>query len=199
MTRKQAALRAIGLLSGSEENREICEALERIAGGKLSQDWNCELALEAIRDFIDENGYYPTAKEMDLDARMPAHASLKLAAGMCYTKVKEAYFPDVPTKAEKEKGTAQGWLEDFKTVFMEMGRPSEKGFNRDRDARVPHAATWIKRTGSTSWSDMLRKCGFEKDIRAGRNRHCPLTVSASVSDLSGGQYERIEEELRKLL
>ena len=78
MTRKQAALRAIGLLSGSEENREICEALERIAGGKLSQDWNCELALEAIRDFIDENGYYPTAKEMDLDARMPAHASLKL-------------------------------------------------------------------------------------------------------------------------
>ncbi|MCM1343449.1 MAG: hypothetical protein NC305_13645 [Lachnospiraceae bacterium] len=199
MTRKQAALRAIELLSGNEENREICEALERIARDKLSQDWNRELALESIQDFIDENGYYPTAKEMDHNARMPAHASLNLAVGMCYTKVKEKYFPDVITKAEKQRGNLEEWLENFKVVFGKMGKPSEKGFNRCRSDDIPHSTTWIKRTESTSWSDMLRKCGFESDIRAERNRHCPLTVSTSESDLSDEQYDKMEKELQKLL
>lgn len=72
MTRKQVALRAIELLSGNEENREICEALGRIVSSRLTEDWNKELALEAIQDFIDENGYFLSAKEMDYDAMMPA-------------------------------------------------------------------------------------------------------------------------------
>lgn len=52
MTRKQAAAKAIELLSGNEENREICEAPGRVVNGRLTEIWNKELLLEAIQDFI---------------------------------------------------------------------------------------------------------------------------------------------------
>lgn len=199
MTRKQAALKAIELLSGNEENREICEALGRVVNSRLTEDWNKELALEAIQDFIDENGYFPSAKEMDYDAMMPAHASLYLAVGMRYTKVKEAYFPDVMTKAEKQKCNVEEWIASFKELFIKMGKPSEKSFNKDRDGDIPHSTTWIKRTESDSWSDMLRKCGLAEYIKNSYNRHCPLTVSTSESDLSVEQYNKMEEDLKKIL
>ena len=75
MTRKQAASRAIAILSKDEENREICEALQKIVSGRLTEDWNKELVLESIEDFIYENGYYPSSKEMDQNPNMPCHAS----------------------------------------------------------------------------------------------------------------------------
>ena len=199
MTRKHAALRAIELLSGNEENREICEALEKIARGKLTNDWSKELVLESIEDFIEEHGYYPTAKEMDSDPMMPAHASAYLAMGMGYTKVKETYFPNVLTKSEQMQLSSEEWMERFKVLYVELGMPSANEFTRRRPAGEATALTWAKRTGCDTWTDLLIKSGFEKCIRTPCNHHPELTATITELELSVEEYEKMEKELSRLL
>lgn len=121
MTRKQAALKAIELLSGSEENKEVCEALGRIVNGRLTEIWNKELVLEAIQNFINENGYYPTIKEMDADPMLPAHASAYIAMGMGYMKVKETYFPDVVKKEEYLSVPRDEWMKKIQGTLQRNG------------------------------------------------------------------------------
>ena len=199
MTRKHAALRAIELLSGNEQNREICEVLGKIAWGKLSNDWNKELVLESIEDFIEEHGYYPTSKEMDNDPMMPAHASAYLAMGMGYTKVKETYFPNVLTKIEQMQLSCEEWMERFKVLYAEMGMPSACEYTRRRPAGEATANTWVKRIGCDSWNDLLIKSGYEKCVRTHCNHHSELTAMISESELSFEEYEKMEEELSRLL
>lgn len=199
MTRKQAALKAIELLSVSEENKEICEALSKIANGRLTEIWNEELVLESIQDFIAENGYYPTAKQMDADPMMPAHASAYIAMGMGYRAVKETYFPDVPHKEEYGKPTVEEWIEQFQELFMELGKPTEREFNEKRPEGTACASTWVRRAECKSWNDLLEKSGFEDCLRNIHAPHCRLEVTTTESDLSEAEYLKMEEDLKLLL
>ena len=173
--------------------------LEKIAWGKLSNDWNKELVLESIEEFIEEHGYYPTSKEMDNDPMMPAHASAYLAMGMGYTKVKGTYFPNVLTKSEQMQLSSEEWMERFKVFYAEMGMPSACEFTRRRPVGEATANTWVKRAGCDSWNDLLIKSGYEKCVRTLCNHHCELTATANRPELSVEEYGVIEEALSKLL
>lgn len=199
MTRKQAALRAIELLSGNDEHKEICEALGRIVNGRLTEIWNKELVLESIQDFITENGYYPSAKQMDADPMMPAHASAYLAMGMGYTKVKETFFPDVPKKEEYEAVSVEQWKEKFQKLYDVLGKPTERNFNETRPDGEACASTWVRRVKCKSWNDLLAECGFGKNLRNIHTPHCKLEVTTSESDLSEEEYLEMEENLKRLL
>lgn len=200
MTRKQAAAKAIELLSGNEENREICEALGKVVNGRLTEIWNKELLLEAIQDFINENGYYPSSREMDEDPMLPAHASAYIVMGMGYNKVRETYFPDVAKKEDCNLISKEEWIEKFKTIYQEMGMPTQKQFDMGRQkGEVGAATTWIRRAGCDSWNDLLQKCGFQESIRKDDNRHCALTVSVSESNLPVEAYKKMEDELNRVL
>lgn len=199
MTRKQAALKAIERLSGNEENKEICEALSKIVNGRLTEIWNRELVLESIEDFVAENGYYPTVRQMDADPMMPAHASAYLAMGMGYRAVKETYFPDVPNKEEYGKPTAEEWIEEFQNIFAELGRPTEKEFNEKRPGGIACASTWARRAKCKNWNDLLAKSGFGDCLRNIHTPHCSLEVTTTESDLSEAEYLKMEENLKLLL
>ena len=199
MTRKQAALKAIELLSGSEENKEICEALGRVVNGRLTEIWNKELVLESIEDFISENGYYPSAKQMDADPMMPAHASSYLAMGMGYTKVKETYFPNVPKKSDLEKPTEDDWLEKFIALFLELGKPTQREFDKIKPEGAGSASTWVRRTKSKNWNDLLVRSGFEDCLRNIHTPHGMLEVTTIESNLSEAEYLKMEENLKLLL
>ena len=157
MTRKQAALKAIELLSGDEENKEVCEALGKIVNGRLTEIWNKELVLETIQDFISENGYYPSIKEMDIDPMLPAHTLAYLAIGMGYLKTKEIYFPDAVVKQVYKSKIQEEWMEKFKNLYREIGMPSQRLFNIQREAGEGCASTWVRRTGCASWNDCCRR------------------------------------------
>lgn len=199
MTRKQAALKAIELLSGNEENKEICEALSRITNGKLAETWNKELVLESIQDFISENGYYPSAKQMDRDPMMPAHASAYIAMGMGYRDVKEKYFPDVPKKSEDGNQTTEEWIEQFQKLFIELDKPTKKEFDVKRPKESSSATTWIRKTESDSWNDLLKKSGFADCRRNIHTPHCQLEVTTTESDLTVEEYLKMEHYFRALL
>ncbi len=200
MTRKQAALRAIELLSENEENREICEALERIVQGRLTQTWNKELALEAIQDFISENGYYPSTREMDDNPMLPAHPSARLAIGMGYAKIKETFFPDVVTKEALLSVPKEEWMEKFIEIYRDMGMPTFQEFNKMRKKDIIGGAeTWVRRTGCESWIDLLKKSGFKEAVRKDRNHHCELSVTTKESSLPIEEYDRMEDILTKVL
>ncbi len=199
MTRKQAALKAIELLSGSEENKEICEGLSKIVNGRLTEIWNQELVLESIQDFITENGYYPTVKQMDASPMMPAHASAYIAMGMGYRAVKETYFPDVPHKEEYGKPTAEEWIEQFQELFMELGKPTEREFNEKRPEGTACASTWARRAKCKNWNDLLVKSGFEDCLRNIHAPRCQLEVTTTESDLTEAEYLKMEENLKLLL
>lgn len=199
MTRKQAALKAIELLSGNEENKEICEGLSKIVNGKLTEIWNQELVLESIQDFITEHGYYPTVKQMDASPMMPAHASAYLAMGMGYRAVKETYFPDVPHKQEYGKPTAEEWIEQFQKIFVELEKPTEREFNEKRPEGIACASTWARRAECKNWNDLLVKSGFEECLRNIHAPRCTLEVITLESDLSEAEYLKMEENLKLLL
>lgn len=200
MTRKQAAAKAIELLSGNEENREICEALGRVVNGRLTEIWNKELLLEAIQDFINENGYYPSSREMDEDPMLPSHASAYIVMGMGYIKVKETYFPDVAKKEDCNLVSKEEWMEKFKAIYQEMGMPTQRLFDLKRQKEyVGTATTWIRRAGCDSWNDLLQKCGFQESIRKDDNRHCALLVSVRESNLPVEAYKKMEDELNRVL
>lgn len=200
MTRKQAASRAIAILSKDEENREICEALQKIVSGRLTEDWNKELVLESIEDFIYENGYYPSSKEMDQNPNMPCHASAYMAMGMGYTKVKKTYFPDVIDKKEWETPTQEEWIQQFIEIYGGMDyKPCIKEFDRDYGSKYGWANTWMARTGSRTWRELLTKAGFEDCVRNVRTPHYELEVTLSESDLPCEEYDKMEAILRPLL
>jgi len=199
MTRKQAALKAIELLSGDENNKELCEALARIVKGRLTEIWNKELALESITDFIYANGYYPTVKQMDADPMMPAHASARLAFGMGYRKVKETYFPDIPTKEEFENVPIEEWIKQFKKIYVELGKPTFREFDLNRPEGVGAATAWLRRTKSKTWNELLIKSGFENCLRVNHEKHFELEVNTIESDLSEEEYLKMEEQLKVLL
>lgn len=199
MTRKQAALKAIELLSGNEENKEICEGLSKIVNGRLTEIWNKELVLESIQDFITENGYYPTVKQMDASPMMPAHASAYIAMGMGYRAVKEIYFPDVPHKEEYGKPKVEDWMEQFRALFIRLGKPTQKEFDRIRPEGAGSASTWVRRTKSKSWNDLLVQSGFEDCLRNIHAPRCQLEVTTIESDLTEAEYLKMEENLKFIL
>ncbi len=199
MTRKQAALKAIEILEGKEEYKEICEGLSKIVNGRLTEIWNQELVLESIQDFITEHGYYPTVKQMDASPMMPAHASAYIAMGMGYRAVKKTYFPDVPNKEEYGKPTAEEWIEQFQELFEELGKPTEREFNENRPEGTACASTWVRRAECKNWNDLLVKSGFEDCLRNIHAPRCQLEVTTTESDLTEAEYLKMEENLKLLL
>lgn len=184
-------------MSGDEENREICEILGRVVNGRLTEVWSKELLLETIQDFINENGYYPTIKEMDADPMLPAHASSYIAMGMGYTKVKETYFPDVVKKEDYFSVSRDEWMKKYKGLYKEMGMPPQRVFNNERAEGC--VSIWVRRTGCKSWNDLLQKSGFVEAVRRDNNHHCELIVSISELNLSVEAYDKMEETLKKIL
>lgn len=171
-------MKAIELLSGNEENKEVCEVLGRIVNGRLTVIWN---------------------KEMEADPMMHAHASAYIAMGMGYMKVKETYFSDVVKKEEYLLVSRDEWLGKFKVLYKKMGMLPQKVFNNERAEGEGCASTWVRRTGCELWNDLLQKSGFGEAVKRDNNHHCELIVSISESDLSAEAYDRMEETLKKVL
>lgn len=199
MTRKQAVLKAIEVLSKEDSYNEVCEALERIISSKLVGTWSKELTLEAVEDFIRENGYYPTLREMDEDDMLPAHASAYIAMGIGHEDMKRKYFPNVPYRAQFIKPSQEEWRERFQALYAELGTPSEDLFDKVRPEGEACADTWKRRLKCKRWSELLRKCGFGHCVRANDNKNVKLTVSTSKSTLSIEDYKKMEQNLEKLL
>ena len=61
ITRKQAVLRAIEVLSESKENYEICKVLGGLAAELPLSHWTEDSILDATNQFLNEHGRLPAA------------------------------------------------------------------------------------------------------------------------------------------
>lgn len=133
--------------------------------------WNKEKMEKAIRDFVRENGRFPTNKEMDTLHYLPSRSIFKKHFGMTYSDWRQkagdqySYIDKkfrVMTNAELKK-----WL---KQRLQEMGTTYIKEYEKKRNRNEPSATFWRARF---NWDELMKELGLRDETYYSKD----LTIS----------------------
>ncbi len=92
MTRKQAVLDAIEILSKKKENEQTVKILREIYDELPIIHWTQNSVLDAFAQFIQENSRLPTRG--DFDETLPSRPTIKKIFNMSLVEFEQHYFPE---------------------------------------------------------------------------------------------------------
>lgn len=187
MTRKQALLKAINILSQDDSNNQIIEKLEEIIDEYPSFTWTDKSILDSIENYaIENNGILPHSKELTTKNRLPSNTVIINKFG--FTSICDFFDTYFPTFQRKEKyinSTYRSKGEDYylKTfkdnytriqTLLDIKDVDTKTYNQYKEHNTPHSYTIIKNCDCKTWNELLILCGFKKNTN-------PLQVSFNVN------------------
>lgn len=166
MTRKQAVLRAIELLSSDQENEEICAKLKEISEELPLAHWTEKSILDAVNQFINDNGKLPNAKDFLNVPYLPNRITLKNKLGLTMEEFYNKYYSDFCYNGSNSiynYKEVDSMIELFKTQYIKHNRPyTRKEFDSLRDDNVPSVVTFCKILNVSTWKELLDYCGFKR-------------------------------------
>ncbi len=172
MTRKQAVLDAIEILSRNQENKQTVSILKEIYDELPLIRWTENNVLDAFAQFILENGRLPTAGDMCVT--LPSKPTLNRIFNVSgLVEFEKKYFPEYFKKTNR---TSPYWWfteEDFRNCFLENYNTIRGGLYvkyKDYDLyRKPGSPTLdliIKKLGCQTYNELLQKVGLKKKKEA---------------------------------
>ena len=178
MTRKQAVLDAIWILSKNKENTQTVEILKEIYDELPLNHWSEKSILDAFAEFILENNRLPTKNDLCVD--LPSMTAIKRIFGISsLIEFEKKYFPE---KFNDESRTSSYWwysLNDYKDCFIRNYTTINGGlyvkyddYDLYREPGTPTVRAIIKKLECNSYNDLLTKVGLKK-------RREPLSVQSN--------------------
>lgn len=159
MTRKQALLLGISILSKNKKNNEIVEKLQDILDESKNRLWTKKGVFDAIEQFkLDNSGRVPHAREFDSIGFLPTHTSIKNLFHMTVNEFLDEYYPDKMKTFMYKNKSYKYWLEDFRTAYLEMNKGRyvmQEAYDKRRNLGSPHSRTLMRLLKLNSYSELL--------------------------------------------
>lgn len=168
MTRKQAVLDAIWILSKNKENAQTVELLKEIYDELPLTRWTEKSILDAFAEFLLENDRLPTKKDLcnDLPSVNAIERIFKVSGLIEFEK---KYFPH---KFEDECRVSPYWwysVTDFKNCFVNNYNIINGGlyvkyddYDLYREPGTPALRLIIEKMECNSYNELLEKVGIKK-------------------------------------
>lgn len=152
MTRKQALIQVINLLSSDTNNAEIVRLFQDIYDELPLIHWSDKSIRDTIDQFIIDNGRVPTATDFKKRG-MPPHPVFKQKYGITLAEwLKQNYPSPKPSREEQRKEFTQRFIEDYCDI---QPRTSEE-FNARRKEGTRSWQSIASYHKVTSWRKLIQ-------------------------------------------
>ena len=188
MTRNQAVLDAIKILSTKKENEQTVKILREIYDELPIIHWTPNSVLDAFAQFIQDYGRLPTRG--DFDETLPSRPTIKKIFNMSLVEFEQHYFP------EHYKGTNKNshywWFteKDFLDCFLDNYNTIRGGlyvkyadYDLYRKPGTPAIRLIIEKLGCNSYNELLQKTGVKKQRESFNIKSNKQTINISQEDV----------------
>lgn len=194
MTRKQAILQAIEILSQDNKNSQLVAKLQELYSEMPLSYWTKESILDCIETYAYEHdGKLPYAHELTSINNLPSSTVIKHKFRISSMKeFFKQYFPHLKNKDYCDKNY---FLNIFKNNYTNIQKDlkikniGSRQYNKYKNKGTPNYETILKKCGLLSYNDLLVECGF-------RTPYSPLSVTI---DISYSYDDKSNDELKSLL
>ena len=162
ITRKQAILRAIEVLSENKENQEFCNVLEDLLEELPLSHWTEHSILDAIDQFLYENDSLPAAVDFLKVEYLPSRCTIKNKLGLNMEEFYQKYYNNFyyNNNSIYNYKDIDYWTNMFKEQYIKHGKPGLSYFDKLRDDGTPCVQTYCKIIGVSTWNELLTHCNF---------------------------------------
>lgn len=195
MTRKQALAKVLDILETEEIDEEIINKIEEIYEETPSCTWTKNRVLDAIEQFIYDNGYFPSRR--DFVYPLPNIGTVHTKLGTTsLQEVEYLYFPTiVPYSVNRMKVYHNKIIDDFKKNYERIGngyyvKQREYDNNRDKDSLTVQT---ILRNLDIGYNELLAICGFKRIFPKKK------FVIKSIENTDVEAIKKISESLLKMI
>lgn len=166
MTRKEAIIEAIGIISAQEEDEQ--KKKEVIAGLRLCLSelpfahWSKQAIFDTCDQWIKDHGRSIKVRDFDLDG-LPPHPVIKNRFGITAKEFRDKYYPMEPAERRVASMYHDLSTEELNEIFVaEFHRVKARGlhhYDKSRGRGTPCASTLL-RANDTTWKGLLKKLGL---------------------------------------
>ena len=208
ITRKQAVLRAIEVLSETKENQEICKVLERLAEELPLSHWTEDSILDATNQFLNEHGRLPASVDFLKVDYLPNRCTIKNKLGLTMEEFYKKYYSRFyyNNNSIYNYKDIEHWINLFKEQYTKHGNPGLNNFDKLRDEGTPCVATYCKIIGIGTWNELLEYCGFSVIGQNGYSRARPKRTKTNYNivydfnpDVSVEKLQEINDKIKKIV
>lgn len=201
MTRKQAVLEAITILSQNEENVNIVLKLQDILEELPLSSWTKKSIIDTIENYaIEHDNRLPYERELTTENHMPSNTVIYNKFGI--KSLREFYakhFPDFTAKALYGTPYCDLTQEDFRNIFtknynrikneLQVKNVTNKLYNIYKEEKSPCAETIMRNCNCATYNDILILCNI-------KNKNEPLETHLTITY---NDDDRWDEDIDKLL
>ncbi len=174
MTRKQAVLEAINILSPNKENEKITEKLQEILEELPSASWTKNSIVDAIENYaIEHDNRLPYERELTSKNNMPSSTVIYNKFGIrSIRKFYEKYFPHFITKPLYGSPYGELTQSDLKKIFVQnynrikeelkVKNVSNKLYNFYKTEASPCVETIMRNCNCNTYNELLILCAIKK-------------------------------------
>ena len=208
ITRKQAVLRAIEVLSESKENYEICKVLESLAEELPLSHWTEKSILDATNQFLNEYGKLPSALDFNKVGYLPNRCTIKNKLGLNMEEFYKKYYSTFyyNNNSIYNHKDINHWINLFKEQYIKHDKPTLNNFDKVRDEGTPCVTTYCKITGVNTWNELLEYCGFSvigqnihSKVRPKRKKTNYTIVCDFNPNVSVEELQEINDKIKKII
>lgn len=176
MTRKQALLQAINILSKKHEFEEITQKLQELIDENLTPTWTKKAIIDAIKNYaIEHDDILPHTKNLTKENNLPSNTVIynKFGTSSIEAFYKE-YFPGYKQKKNSSPYThkhenyfIEVFKQNYESIILETNSRyiNKQTYNKKRKLGTPVAETIIRNLSScNSYNDLLILCGYKRKL-----------------------------------
>ena len=200
MTRKQAILEALDVLSKIDGKSDVCDKLKEVADSVPFTHWDEKTVFDAIEQFKADNGRYPMLSEFRIK-ELPTHPTIKNRFKMTLKEFLKKYYPEsTPQTSYKYERNREVWLKNFKQQCSRMEElRGADDYDKRRDKETPCAEILCRIIGVKNWGELCKVAGV-KIIYGAPHKKLHITVNTlSDSDHDREIRRNTEGKLRTIL
>lgn len=198
MTRRQAILQAIQILSNHPENDEIILKLQEILDELPLVAWTSKSIIDSIEDYaIRHNNILPNSKKLTTYNRLPSNTVIYKIFGL--TSINEFYeiyfskyihnkIPLSPYVNKDKNYFLNTFKENYKRIKIKnnIKYVGQKMYDENREKGTPLINTILRKLDYISYDDLLIICGYKK-----RKKEIETKIDISYNDSNERNTELI--------
>lgn len=189
MTRRQAILQTIRILSSHPENNEIILKLQEILDELPLVTWTSKSIIDSIEDYaIRHNNILPNSKELTTYNKLPSNTVIYKIFGL--TSINEfyqiyfsKYIHNKTPLSPYANRNKNYFLNTFKENYNEIKIKNnvkfvgQKMYDNNRKKGTPLVNTILRKFNNISYDDLLIICGYKK-----RKKEIEAEIDISYND-----------------
>lgn len=163
MTRKRALIIARDSLKDKIAINKIQEIIDSLP----IHEWSKITIIDAIEQFIEEEGRPPILSEFKIDRRLPKPSTLRYWMGIPLKTFMEKNYPDFKkcNSGVYYSKTKEEWLDIFICNYQKHKPVSAIEYNKLKDPNTPTWAVFAQLFGFKRWNELMEFTKLKRYIR----------------------------------